>query len=170
MDPSAMDFLINEDDLTTPHPGARLVHAGTSPTVPAAPAPHAVHGNVHVHEPVAAPAPAPLSPGSWSPGSTSPDATATVHPAQAATSSTTSMEPVRATGTTALVARAQAVASGTGRTAATRPVSIIPITNVHSMRTHGKAGFAQPVDRLNLHVVPMSPLPRSVRDALSVPN
>jgi hypothetical protein len=80
------------------------------------------------------------------------------------------MEPVRATGTTALVARAQAVASGTGRTAATRPVSIIPITNVHSMRTHGKAGFAQPVDRLNLHVVPMSPLPRSVRDALSVPN
>jgi hypothetical protein len=38
------------------------------------------------------------------------------------------------------------------------------------MRTCGKAGIAQPVDRLNLHAVPMSPLPRSVRDALSDPN
>jgi hypothetical protein len=160
-----MDFLIDEDDLTTPHPGARLVCAGTSPTVPAAPAPHAVHGNVPVHEPVAALAPSPPSPGPWSP-----DATATVHPAQAATSSTTSMECVRATGTAAPVARAQAVASGTGCTAATQPVSIISVTNAHSMRTRGKAGFAQPVDRLNLHVVPMSPLPRSIRDALSDPN
>jgi histone deacetylase 1/2 len=34
----------------------------------------------------------------------------------------------------------------------------------------GKAGIAQPVDRLNLHVVPMSPLPCSVHDALSDPN
>jgi hypothetical protein len=114
-----MDFLIDEDDLTTPHPGACLVCAGTSPTVPAAPAPHAVHGNVPVHEHVAAPAPAPPSPGPWSPGPTLPDATATVHPAQAATSSTTSMECVRATDTAAPVARAQAVASGTGCTAAT---------------------------------------------------
>jgi hypothetical protein len=119
MDPSALDFLIDEDDLTTPHPGARLVRAGTSSTVPAAPTPHVVHGNVHVHEPIAAPTPAPLSPGPWSPGPTSPDATATVHLAQAATSSTTSMEHVRAAGTAAPVARAQAVASGTGRTAAT---------------------------------------------------
>ena len=38
------------------------------------------------------------------------------------------------------------------------------------MRTRGKAGIAQPVDHLNLHVVPMSPLPRSVRDALLDPN
>jgi histone deacetylase 1/2 len=38
------------------------------------------------------------------------------------------------------------------------------------MRTRGKAGIAQPVDRLNLHAVPMSPLPRSIRDALSDPN
>jgi hypothetical protein len=38
------------------------------------------------------------------------------------------------------------------------------------MHTRSKAGFTQPVDRLNLHVVPMSPLPRSVRDALSDPN
>jgi hypothetical protein len=85
MDPSALDFLIDEDDLTTPHPGARLVRAGTSPTVPAAPTPHVVH----VHEPIAAPTPAALSPRPWSPGPTSPDATATVHLTQAATSSTT---------------------------------------------------------------------------------
>jgi histone deacetylase 1/2 len=38
------------------------------------------------------------------------------------------------------------------------------------MRTRGKAGLAQPVDRLNLHAAPMSPLPRSVRDALTDPN
>jgi hypothetical protein len=38
------------------------------------------------------------------------------------------------------------------------------------MRTCGKAGIAQPADRLNLHVVPMSPLPRSVRDALADPH
>ena len=38
------------------------------------------------------------------------------------------------------------------------------------MRTRGKAGITQPVDRLNLHTVPMSPLPRYVRDALSDPN
>jgi hypothetical protein len=170
MDSSAMDFLIDEDDLTTPHPGARLVCAGTSLTVPAALAPHVVHGNVPVHEPVAAPAPAPPSLGPWSPGPTSPDATTIVHPTHATTSSTTSMEPVRAAGTAALVARTQAVASGIGHTAATRSVSVIPVTNVHSMRTHGKANFAQPVDHLNLHVVPMSPLPHSVRDALSDPN
>jgi hypothetical protein len=40
--------------------------------------------------------------------------------------------------------------------------------NAHSMCTRGKAGIAQPVDRI--HVVPMSPLPCSVRDALSDPN
>jgi len=38
------------------------------------------------------------------------------------------------------------------------------------MRTRGKAGIAQPVDRLNLHAVPMSPLPSSIRGALSDPN
>ena len=38
------------------------------------------------------------------------------------------------------------------------------------MRTQDKAGIAQPVDRLNLHAVPMSPLPRSVWDALSDPS
>jgi hypothetical protein len=71
------------------------------------------------------------------------------------------------------VSRTQAVASSaaaTGRTLATRPISITPVDNAHSMRTRGKAGIAQPVDRLNLHAVPMSPLPRSVRDALSDPN
>jgi len=60
--------------------------------------------------------------------------------------------------------------TATGRTAATRLVSITPVDNAHPMRTRGKAGIAQPVDRLNLHAVPMSPLPGSVRGALSDPN
>jgi histone deacetylase 1/2 len=38
------------------------------------------------------------------------------------------------------------------------------------MRTRGKDGITQSVDRLNLHAVPMSPLSRSVRDALFDPN
>jgi hypothetical protein len=68
---------------------------------------------------------------------------------------------------------AQVVASSTvatGHTADTRPISITPVANAHPMRTRGKAGIAQPVDRINLHAVPMSPLPRSVRAALSDPN
>jgi histone deacetylase 1/2 len=38
------------------------------------------------------------------------------------------------------------------------------------MRLRDKASITQPVDRLNLHAVPMSPLPSSVRGALSDPN
>jgi histone deacetylase 1/2 len=38
------------------------------------------------------------------------------------------------------------------------------------MRTRGKAGMAKTVDHLNLQAVPMSPLPRSVGDALTNPN
>jgi histone deacetylase 1/2 len=38
------------------------------------------------------------------------------------------------------------------------------------MCTHGRASFAQAVDRLNLHVVAVSPIPRFVRDALANPN
>jgi hypothetical protein len=38
------------------------------------------------------------------------------------------------------------------------------------MHTRGKVDIARPVDRLNLQAVPMSPLPRSVRDALSDSN
>jgi histone deacetylase 1/2 len=38
------------------------------------------------------------------------------------------------------------------------------------MRTRSKAGIAQPVDHLNLHAMPMSPLPRSIYDAMSHPN
>jgi len=91
-------------------------------------------------------------------------------PQAAANSASVPTELVRTAGSAAPVAPAQAVASGTGRTATTQPASIVPVTNAHSMRTRGKAGIAHPVDRLNLHAVPMSPLPRSVHDALSDPN
>lgn len=37
------------------------------------------------------------------------------------------------------------------------------------MRTRGKSGFRQPVDRLNLNTVALSPVPTSVRTALSDP-
>jgi hypothetical protein len=69
----------------------------------------------------------------------------------------------------------QVVASDTGRTTgctvATAPTTIVPVTNVHSMRTRGKDGFRQPVDSLNLSttVVATFSLPSSVRTALSDP-
>ena len=69
----------------------------------------------------------------------------------------------------------QAVASGVGRTigrtTATAPEVIIPVTNAHGMRTRGKDGFRQPVDRLNLHMMSAvtSPVPTSVRAALLDP-
>jgi len=57
----------------------------------------------------------------------------------------------------------------TGRTTTMTPEAIVPITNAHSMRTRGKDGFWQPVDRLNLHMMASSttPVPSSVRAALS---
>jgi hypothetical protein len=65
----------------------------------------------------------------------------------------------------------QVIASG--RTTATAPEAIVPVTNAHSMRTRGKDGFRQRVDRLNLHTTAMaastSPMPSSVRAALSDP-
>jgi hypothetical protein len=165
MAPSTLDFLIDDHDLTALVPGARFVHAGTT----ASSATHPMHEAI--------PASTSSGAGPWSPGSsaaahgtiyTPSNAAAPVHPAQVDASGTT--QTTSATGPPAPVARTQAVASGTGRTTNTRSIVIQPVTNVHSVRTRGKAGIAQPVDRLNLHVVPMSPLPRSVRDALSEPN
>ena len=66
--------------------------------------------------------------------------------------------------------QSQAAASRAGRIAATHPQSIMLVVNDHSMRTRGKSGFIQPVDRLNLHTAPISPLPKTFRSALANPN
>jgi hypothetical protein len=67
----------------------------------------------------------------------------------------------------------QVVASGvgrsTGRTTSTVPEAIVPVANAHNMRTRGKSGFWQPVDCLNLNTAALSPVPTSVRTALSDP-
>jgi hypothetical protein len=47
-------------------------------------------------------------------------------------------------------------------------VPIPPVDNSHNMATRGKSGYRQP--RLTLHAEALSPLPRSVRDALADPN
>ncbi|XP_066347777.1 uncharacterized protein [Miscanthus floridulus] len=125
--------------------------AGTTPS-----APHAVHGTVPVHGTVAAPE---LSQGSPDLGAAAqtatssasstpvhPGAAAPVHRVQVVASSNAPMAPSSTAGTAAPGAHAQVAASGTGRTTATRPIAITPVTNAHS------------------------PLPRSVRDALSDPN
>jgi len=63
------------------------------------------------------------------------------------------------------------VASGTqtGRTSSTTSQAIVPVMNEHDMRTCGKAGFRQPVDRLNLNTAVLSPMPPSIRTTLSDP-
>jgi hypothetical protein len=169
MAPTALDLLIEDHDLTASVPGARFVRAGTA----ASTATHLV--------PEATPVLSSLGAGPWLHGSSSAahgatstppfassGAAAPVHPAQVAASGTTPTTSV--IGLAAPTTRAQVVARDTGRTAATRPIVIPPVTNAHLMCTRCKAGIAQPVDRLNLHIVPMSPLPRSVRDALPDPN
>jgi len=67
----------------------------------------------------------------------------------------------------------QVVASGVGRstghTTSTTPETIVPVVNAQSMHTHGKSGFRQPVDRLNLNTASLSLVPTSVHTALSDP-
>ncbi|XP_072148579.1 uncharacterized protein [Setaria viridis] len=57
-----------------------------------------------------------------------------------------------------------------GRTASTLPQLIEPVVNDHGMRTRGKSGFCQPVDRLNLHTTTLSAVPKSFRSALADPH
>lgn len=44
------------------------------------------------------------------------------------------------------------------------------MVNDHGMQTRGKSGFAQPVDRMNLHAATLAPVPTSVRSALADPH
>ncbi|BAF03924.2 Os01g0146700 [Oryza sativa Japonica Group] len=190
---SALDIFLDDNELTAQPPRAKFVHAGTSsaargavePSTPP-PAPSSIgprspatlagpEAGPHGGSPAGA---ATSQPGAISPARTAAPSAATsttravTSAPRAATSGTTpSLSPLA--GTAAPPPRAEVAASSTaatGRTLATRPVSIAPVDNAHSMRTRGKAGMAQPVDRLNLHAAPLSPVPRSVREALSDPN
>lgn len=176
---SALDFLLEDDELTTPIFGAKSVHAGppsaapaaTSPSAgPSSPARHAGTGPGAGAAPQAHGSPAAGPSAAGPPGSPGAGPSAAGPPAlppgpmAPSSSQAGTAAPVRHTQV------ANSSAAATGRTLATRPVSVAPVENAHSMRTRGKAGIAQPVDRLNLHAMPVSPLPRSVRDALSDPN
>jgi hypothetical protein len=119
-----------------------------------------------LHRPAAAPADTPSHVAASSANAGSSDSRAAA-PAdtlsQDAASSTTSLHSTAAPAP-------QVAASGTWRTVTTTPAVVSPVTNSHSMRTRGKSGFIQPVDRLNLSVAVLSPLPASVRSALVDPN
>ena len=156
LESSTLDFLLDDSDLTAPLPGATFARAGTDDRAAEAPAP-----------PRSPPSAAPRSPqpraGHGAPTLVGPSTSAAPR----------SAPPVPPAGAAAPVPPAQAVASSataTGRTVFIKPVSIAPVVNEHSMRTRGKSGITQHVDRLNLHAVQLSPLPRSVRDALADPN
>jgi histone deacetylase 1/2 len=173
-DPNTLEFLDDADDSSSPI-WPRVVTAGTR--LPGGTGLGTLSPSLGSFAPTTGAA-APMHPTqalATSP-TISPGAATPMHPAQAVASSTTATgttSPIRNTGAAAPVHPARVAASSTtttGRTVDTQTVSIAPVNNAHPMRTRGKAGIAQPVDRLNLHAVPMSPLPRSVRGALSDPN
>ena len=167
---SALDFLIDDDELTAPLRGAKFVHAGT-PSVASTAASPAAGPQAHARGSQRAPG-SPVA-GPLHAEHQAPSSPAPLHAEHQAPSSPAELTTLSPAGTAAPVHDVQVAASRatvTGRTLATRLVSVAPVNNAHSMRTRGKSGIAQPVDRLNLHVVPVSPLPRSVRDALSDPN
>lgn len=60
-------------------------------------------------------------------------------------------------------------AAPTSKAADTR-VSIPPVANDHSMVACGEKGFRQPLERLNLHVATLSPIPKTYRGALKDPH
>jgi hypothetical protein len=164
---SALDFLLDDSDLTAPLPGATFARAGTDDRAAEAPTPPHSPPNAHPAPPRSPPSAVARSPqpraGHGAPNLVGPSTSAAPR----------SAPPVPPTGAAAPVPPTQVVASSattTGRTVFTRPVSIAPVINEHSMCTRGKSGITQPVDRLNLHAVPMSQLSRSVRDALADPN
>jgi len=188
---SALDFLIDDDEMTSSILGAKLVHTGTSTqhvsTHPGAQPETPTPGDA---EPLGSSA-RPRAPGSPAAGSLAPSSLAAASGGAGPLGSPTvgsagplgslaagprapgPSPPLTEAGAAAPVRTAQVAASSvqsTGRTLATRPVHVTLVENAHSMRTRGKAGLAQPVDRLNLHAAPVSPLPRSVRDALTDPN
>jgi hypothetical protein len=182
---SALDFLLDEDELIAAVRGARFLHAGTPVR---APTPSPAGSPSRAARAQADPHPTPARPGLGSPvlgtsrlppGTSTAPPTGTAAPVlrvQVAASSATDAAPLQSPSAPSAAAPerhapvAASRATVTERTVNTRPVAAPPVVNAHSMRTRGKSGIIQPMDRLNLHVVPMSSLPRSVCDALSDPN
>lgn len=97
-------------------------------------------------------------------------AAAPMHPAQAAASSAISMAPMNIGGSTAPLCWRPGCCQR-HRSYNYYSSNRHPFSHQYALDApRGKASIAQPVDRLNLHVVAMSSLPRSVLDALSDPN
>jgi hypothetical protein len=150
VDPNTLTFL-GDDDTTTLPIGPSAAPAGTSAINAADPPPSPIVGGSTS-----------LSSGALStggPGAAAPEDTLS----QADASSAPSLHRTAAPAP-------QVAASGTKRTVSTGPLAITPVANAHSMRTRGKSGFTQPVDRLNLSATALSPLPASFRSALADSN
>jgi len=154
IDPGTLTFL-SDDDTTTLPIGPSVAPAGPSDVDAAAP-PSGAAAPADTPSQVAASS---ANAGSSDSGAAAPADTLSQDAASSATSSHSTAAPAP-----------QVAASGTWRTISTTPAVVSPVTNAHSMRTRGKSGFIQPVDRLNLSAAVLSPLPASVRSALVDPN
>jgi histone deacetylase 1/2 len=176
-DPGVLDFLSDDDTVTLPiGPSAAPVGPLDVDAAPSSP-----------HSGVAAPVDAPsqavassaaggATTGDAAPGAAAHSAAATSAGAPVgsdpgtAAPAASSPPTVAASSPSTAAPAPQVAASGTWRTSSTAPVTIPPVTNDHSMRTRGKSGIAQPMDRLNLNAAVLSPLPVSLRSALADPN
>ena len=152
-DHTTFDFLDTTDDSSSPS-GARAVLAGTRP--------------LSGHDYVSAMG-GPSSPtgglGSATGATGSPDS----GPATGGHGPETTALGAAAPADTSSQVAASGAGRPLGRTADTAPLQQPAVVNAHGMRTRGKDGFRQPIDRLNLHVATLSPLPSSVRATLTDP-
>jgi hypothetical protein len=176
-DPTTLDFL-NEDDISTMPIGPSAVVAGNPPSALGAPqspvpgatasAPGASSPVLGAHSPVPSPPLAiELGSGLGGTAAVAPNASPTIEPGSGSGAATT---PSASGFATPADVQSQAAASRASRTTATRPQSIVPVVNDHNMQTRGKFGFVYLVDRLNLHTVTLSPLPKTFRSTLAHPN
>lgn len=72
---------------------------------------------------------------------------------------TSSASPLHVVGPTAITCTHCASHMGCFSVALVAPSPQSPSQYAHMMYSHGKVGFAHPMDRLNLHTMPVSPLP-----------
>jgi hypothetical protein len=148
--PTTLDFLTSTDDSSLPY-GSRAVYAGSRSLgiMDAAPGRPGNSGGAPTSS---LPLDGDLAAPSSVPATVAPDGAPTIGSVDSAAPADTSSQVV-----------ASGVGRPSGRTTATVPQAIHPVTKAHGMRTHGKEGTQHPVDRLNLQVAVLSPVPSSIR-------
>jgi hypothetical protein len=159
-DPSTLDFLSNDDDYAI-FPKSSTTAAGTrsGASSPAA----SLLPTVELDSSSGSPG-APSSPASPSMGNPGTPSTPEIGTGRSTTTSPGG--PVMPDPVAPVDTLSQVAASRAERVVAQ---SVVPVINDHGMRTRGKSGFTQPIDRLNLHAGTLSRIPTSICTSLTDP-